>query len=430
MDSFSFDERFQQHYLSFLLSDPTFLQHVRPDIKPELFTSDVAQSVCRLALAFSDEHGSPPGDLLLTEIDRLSTKAAFKPGQLDTLKAYTKKLLDLPLQNRTYILREHDVFMRHQRLLKMFPKFSEAMKKGDHDRAESLLNDVVTFRPSYQQQPGHKFTADAAARIQRRGREDQERFWLLIPELDQVVNGLRRKQVGVWQSQRSSAGKTCALIHCIKAFIFQGWNVLAITVEDGREVFEDKIDMAVAGLTNRDLSNQYEIEKSMRRWFRHGGNLHIGEFSPINTKVSTLRAYKKYLESTENFYADVVILDYADLLGPETASLQGDLFASGMEVYGHLSSWAKEENIAIWTAMQSGRAAGTSTHADMEHSGMSIAKAWIAWQILSINRTAEEQQEGLTNVYVVKNKDGPARFGMTFRSDFDRQHFYCMSTGE
>jgi hypothetical protein len=320
--------------------------------------------------------------------------------------------------------------MRHQRLLKMFPKFAEAMKKGDHEKAGDLLNDVVTFKSAYQQQPGNLFSADPSERVARRAVEDHERFWLLIPEIDATVNGLRRKQIGVFQSQRSSAGKTAALVHCIKAFVFQGWNVLAITVEDGREVFEDKLDMSVAGLTSRNLANQYEIEKAMRRWFRHGGNVHVAEFSPINTKVSTLRAYKKYLESTQNFYADVVILDYADLLGPETDTLRGDLFATGMEVYGALSAWAKEENIAIWTAMQSGRAAGTSTHADMEHAGMSIAKVWVAWQILSINRTAEEQQEGLTNIYVVKNKDGPARFSKTIRSDFDRQHFYCIGNGE
>jgi hypothetical protein len=62
--------------------------------------------------------------------------------------------------------------------------------------------------------------------------------------------------------------------------------------------------------------------------------------------------------------------------------------------------------------------------------GLSIAKIWDADLVLSINRTEEEQEQGLTQIYVVKNKNGPARFSRTIRSDFDRMHFYCLPKAE
>ena len=95
-----------------------------------------------------------------------------------------------------------------------------------------------------------------------------------------------------------------------------------------------------------------------------------------------------------------------------------------------LSKWAKEDEVALWTAAQGTRGAITEAIADQEHMGRSIAKVQIAHQIFSINRTAEEQQEGITQIHVVKNKGGRARFSRMIHSDFDTCHFYKQQKGD
>lgn len=430
MEAFSFDEHFQQNYVAFLLRDATFYHHVRQDVTPELFQSDTAKKVVRLILGWAEREDAPPGELIFTEIDNLRKLAAFDDKEINTLKVYLQRLLALDLQNRNFILTQHDRFMSHQKMMANFPKFAERVKQGRFDEARDMMTEIVTFKSRFSEM-GRFHNPDPTERILRRDEEEKERFWNFIPELDEVVDGLKRKQIGVWLSQRSSAGKTAALIHQMKSFALQRKNVLFLTLEDGREEIEDKLDMAVAGITKDNLKDREAIERRLRWLMKGNRRIHIAEFPSGLTTVNDLRKYTNFLANTENWHADAVLLDYADLLAPEDRAKTGvDLFATGDEVYTHLSGWAKEDNIAIWTAAQGTRSAITESVADQEHMGRSIAKVQIAHQIFSINRTAEEQKEGITQIYVVKNKGGRARFARTIRSDFDRMHFYCITPGD
>lgn len=430
MEPFAFDEFFQQNYIAFLLRDATFYHHVREDIAPELFQSDTAKKVVRLILGWAEREASPPGALIFTEIDNLRKLAAFDDKEINTLKVYINRLLATDLQNRRFILDQHDRFMSHQKMMEGFPKFAEMVKRGRFEQAREMMTEIVTFKSTFSS-IGRFHDPNPAVRIARRDEEEKERFWNFIPELDEVVDGLKRKQIGVWLSQRSSAGKTAALIHQMKSFALQRKNVLFLTLEDAREEIEDKLDMAVAGITKDGLKDAAVIEKRLRWLMKGERRIHIAEFPSGMTTVNDLRRYTTFLANTENWHADVVLLDYADLLAPEDKQKSGgDLFGVGDEVYTHLSGWIKEDNLALWTAAQGTRSAITESVADQEHMGRSIAKVQIAHQIFSINRTAEEQKEGITQIYVVKNKGGHARFAKTIHSDFNTMHFYKQQGGD
>ncbi len=75
--------------------------------------------------------------------------------------------------------------------------------------------------------------------------------------------------------------------------------------------------------------------------------------------------------------------------------------------------------------MHATRGAAEKTVADQEDAGGSIAKPQICDLMLSINRTAKEQQEGITRIFISKNRHGGGdRFTISIRSDMDRQQFY------
>lgn len=418
MQTWSFDEFFQKNYVAFYLRDPAFFSKVCKDVKPELFTSTQAQSVVRLIQGYAEEYNNSPGELIYTVLDNTAKLIEMSDSDLAPLKRYIKELFTKDLTNRNFLLKEHDKFMGYQRLIEAFPKFTEAMKKGDYEGAQGLLMGLAQRTGKFSDL-GNFFTADPQARLDRRAQEDGERFLLGIPELDATIQGLKRRQIGVWLSQRSSAGKSAALIHLTKWFVMQRKNVLCITMEDTKEDFEDKLDMCVSGVHTEGLRDGDKIRAAMRRWFRRGGRVHVAEFPP--SKVSELRAYAGYLQQVHNFVADVVILDYADLCESEN---QGDnSYTTGDVVYKQMAKWAKEEDCLIWTASQAGRGAMEAVHADQQHAAGSIAKMYHAHLVISINRTSQEQAEGLTQLHVVKNKNGQARFTKTIHSDFDRMHF-------
>ncbi len=426
---FTFDERFQTHYLAFLLRDPVFYRQVEGEVKAELFTAEIAQRIARLVLTFAGEHQAPPGELIYQEIERLKQYGQFSDDELKKLNAYLRKLMRVDLQGRSFVLQEHHRFMGHQRLLEMLPQFTDAMKKGDQDRAQKLVNDISSFRHKGGSTYGEFYTADPGERIRRRTEDQGDRFFLFIPPLDRILRGQRKKQVCVWLSQRSSIGKTAALIHLIKSFALQRKQVLVFAIEDGREEYEDKLDMCIAGVTDRHLMNRTLLSAHLRRITGQDRRVHIAD-PPPGCKVSELMSYVSYLETTENWHPDVVIVDYADLLAPEEDERRGNLFGTGDDVYLNLKRWAKESDLLVWTAMQGTRGAMDQPRADQQHAGLSLAKIWHADVVISINRTPEEEDQGLTQIYVVKNRGGKARFTKTINSDFDTQAFFLWKEGE
>ena len=417
-----FDEHFQTHYLAFFLRDPVFFAHVYDSVTPELFGFEHGQRVAQLVLDWGATHSTPPGDLIFSEINLLREKVHIEESVIRPLKIFIQKLLDLELRNREFLLKEHDRFQSHQRLIAAFPKFKELMRRGDYDDAQNLLSDVLLKTQAWSKL-GCFYDSDPTERVRRREAEDDNKLLLLIPELDAMIEGQKPGKLCVWQSQRSSIGKTCALIHCIKASVLQKRRVLVFTLEDGREEYEDKLDQSIASITTQDLQDRQTIEAALRRLVRSGEEIHIAEFPAGTTKISDLRRYKKWLATSYNWEPDVVVLDYADLVEPET-DLKGDMFGTGNAVYTLLKGWARQESFVLWTAAQSGRGAIEEATADQEHMGGSIAKMWVSDLVLSINRTAAEAEEGMTRIYVVKNRGGPARFSRTIRTDFSTQSFW------
>ena len=136
-------------------------------------------------------------------------------------------------------------------------------------------------------------------------------------------------------------------------------------------------------------------------------------------------AYDELLIQEHNFRADVVIIDYCDLLAPETAALKGDSYATGREVYSTWRAWMQERGIPGWTGMQSGREAMNAKYADQQHSGGSIAKPQTADVQISINRSDTEVLDDRVplELYVVKNREGKAKITINITADFSRMQF-------
>ena len=158
--------------------------------------------------------------------------------------------------------------------------------------------------------------------------------------------------------------------------------------------------------------------------FKLGGDIWIKAVLPHLTKISDLRNYTAMIKNVHGFVPEAIILDYADEIAPEENSLKADLHAAGRDVYGNFVAWLKEDQLVGWTGLQSGRGAGEELVADQHHTGGSIAKAQIADLIISINRTREEEEKGLTRLFVAKAREAKARYSVCIQSDFSKMAFW------
>ena len=416
-----FDSRFEAHFVNHMLRDTDFLNNVKTETSAELFSNEIAQRVVRLTLDFSAKENYAPGDLIYHVLDDIKkTGRGITEESFTLVKTYIDDLFKLELQNKSYLLKEFDKFIRHQKIKIQMPEFAKLIKQGDYERAEKIMKDLFTFKKSKVENLGREYTADVEERIVRREQEDGERFWTLIPPLDLWIRGLRRGELGVFQSQRSSIGKSAALVLLARNFVFQNKNVLIISLEMSEEDYEDRLDMCVCGVTEGSLKNASAMQPHLLRMFRREGRIRVKQFPGKTTTVQDLKDFKAQLENVHDFHPDVIIIDYGD----ELTSNAENLYAGGKEVYSALRGWAVEDQIVIWTASQSSKAAMDAGVADQQHMAESMGKVYIADVIVSINRTPAQDLSNETTLFIVKNRRGKARASITIKSDMERMLFY------
>jgi replicative DNA helicase len=419
-----FDLHYQKYFIAHCLRDSDFLLNVLEDLDPNIFSNDAYKRVIRLCIDFGRDNKAAPDTLAFRYLDNLKAKGLLHENLHQVISNTIDELFTVPLQNREYLRKQYDAFLRQQKAKSILIPFMDCIKKEEFDKAEELMKDLFQYRPSQVVDLGGFLSADPTERISRRRQEESIRLWTLVPELDSRIDGLRPGELGVFQSQRSSAGKSAALQFLARSFAFQGKRVLIYTLEMSREAYEDRLDQCIAGITKGALTDRHRIQKALTHMLNQGGGIWVKHLPAELTTVGTLRKYTDMIANVHNFHPDAVIIDYADLLGPETKELRGDLYASGREVYSNLASWIQEDKLVCWTAAQSQRGAGEELVADMHHMGGSIAKAQIAHLIISLNRTQAEEQSGHTRLGIQKNREGAARYTITIPTDFERMQWW------
>lgn len=422
----SFDIHFKRHFAAHLLRDGSFAEEVIKDLKPEIFMDEALQRVVRIAIDFFRHQQNAPGDLLYRLLEEHHAHRTLTDDQYVACRHLAEDLLAVPLQNRGYLLAQFNQFLRHETWASRLPAINDLARAGDFDQAEAQMKDLLTFRPSRATDLGRVYTADTiATRLRRRESDDARRLWTLIPKIDRHLPGLKGGEIGIIQSKQSSDGKSAALAYFARSFAVQGRNVMLYTVGDmSEDMYEDRLDMLMAGVTSSNLLDGARIQAAVRKLQAYGGAIRYKQFPAYRTRVSDLREHATRVEATCGFKPGVIIIDYACLLAPETPSLRSSSYDTGAEVYSVWKQWLEEEDIPGWTAMQSNRGAAQASHADQQHAGGSLAKIQIADVVLSIQRDDTEMSEKLTRIHWVKARNAKANFSVTIPSDLERMQFW------
>lgn len=414
------DPLFEKAYLALFLRDQDFFCYTYQDLTPELFPNPTVQRLVRIILAHTKETGAIPDNLILHDIEKY--KNNLEPEAYNSLVSLVNDLLAMPLRDKKYLLKEHDKFVKSRLLKDMLPKLVEYGRAGDDAKVTKLFQDYISFRPKGLMDPGREYNArDIEARIKRRlEQEEEDRFYFLISPLDQAGVYFGRKDLVLFQSQKTSLGKTTILMNIVRNLVFQELKVLVYTLEEDEEEIEDILDQTVCGLTTEELVDREKLQRKLGQWI--DGQVRVKEFGAYMTKVSDLIGHYNMLGSYFNWRPDVVVINAGNDLVSDR--FKDNLYGSGLDIFQQLKAWAKSEEIAVIVDTQSQRGAAEKTVADTNDAGGSIAKVELATHVITINRTPAESKENLVTLNVGKNRKGPAHFTVTFNTDLARRQFY------
>jgi replicative DNA helicase len=425
MTSFSdlFNRHFQESFLAHLVRDSGFLEAVSQDVRPELFPDETMSRMVRIVLDYHRSNKTAPEILIFQVLDNDLGNKILTEAHHKLLVSLADDLFAQQLQNRAFILENFSNFCRVQKYRADLPVIHQLLEKGNIAAADQVLAGIISYRTGQAVKLGRDYSVQSAIdRTERRREQDAKRLFTFIPELDQIVPGIGEGNVNMVQSRQSSDGKTALLTHLARSFAFQNANVLLVTVGDmTEEEYEDRLDMCFAGLTRQELANDLSVFEAQQRLAKFRGKIHIKEFPASVTTLNTLKNYCEILEASKSFVPDVLVLDYADCLGPSTRELRAKPYQGQAEVFTELKGWMQETGMRCWTAGQSNRQASEESFSEQRHVAGSIEKVRTCDSIISIQRdTAEE-----TVIKVIKTRHSGG-IGQVFSipTDFSRMQFY------
>lgn len=424
------DSKLRLQVLRALVKDRAFLRKAHRDVRPQDFSDRGEALIVEAAVGFYERYQEPIGIMLHSEVEDLAkTQRTFGAEAKAKLKTLLSALDD-PKAPQVAV----QALVDRVKALRKSSFYDEALDDllAAHEKGEltaDMLGEIV--------QRAHKDLADETAVAvdylgdnELESRITRRKLWadgkcplFLIPELDEKIKALSRGHLGLWLAP-PNAGKSPALLHMVRAYAIQGLNVLHITLEDPKDVVENRLDASLTGIPLDRLS---KLPNRLRKRWRRAkegirGRIRIVDGTDGGFSCAKIEQLWEQ-EKRNGFTADVISIDYDDELECEK-SFKGESarrfeFA---EIYRRLRRLAVKLDVIVWTAAQATRKSEGKRVLTMADIAEDYSKARKAFLGISIG--SDPKVPNVKLLYVMRHKDGRSRFGVEIVSDFACGMFY------
>ncbi len=439
---FDFGLGLQKRLLSMMLQNVEFLIQANKFVEPYFFSGDILRWLCEQILDYYRKYRVPMApDVAAEKLKLLPTES-----QLEYTRA-VKEVYRMQVAEDLYLKDALKEFVQRNLFLRGWESIAAAYNAGDAEEAFERFSKTnrsigeIDFSPpdrSY-------FFKTYSNRRERRDARAMElvmhTFPTTIPELDELLRGgLKRGEVGMLYAD-AKVGKSIGLCHMgFATSRTRSGRVCHFVLEGSREQAEDRYD------SRWSEYNYYAVRQSMMEPNRD--KMLAQEYGKLDDfmviegmtdrwdyTVEDLERKLAELEG-EGFVADLLVVDYGDLLVPRR---NVEKKYEGQEaVFRDLKLLAQKayrgRGVAIWTASQIKRPKrqGKTAHpADTDESFVwtkaeiadSYAKIRIVDLAISLNQTLLEKQRGEMRLYVSDARDVEAKRVIKVKCDFTRMIF-------
>lgn len=221
--------------------------------------------------------------------------------------------------------------------------------------------------------------------------------------------------------------KTAFLVNVGRGYLKMGKKVLVIDLENGTEEYMQRFEQCVAGKTKSEIlsgDQDKSVKKVLRKYKRLGGEIVVIRLPALTTNANTVKAKLIELRDNFGFCPDVLITDYMGKMG--CISKKENLSDRIFEAYVEISNLLVEFHIQVhWTANHVVRTANPrcSTCYKGEDIAGAIDIIRHANAAFGLNRTPEEEENGIQRLEIIEQRDGKPHGRAVFHTDMDRQRF-------
>lgn len=425
----TFDAAFQNKVLTMALRDPVFAQRVDGLLDPRYFDFETHSYLIDLANRHFATYKQPPsGQIVIKALRDAKTAGLVKDEFVDDVKGVIKVVYSpvADLSNREWTVDEVSKFCRQRAMEAAIERSIDILEKGGD------FTEIDTAIKQAQSVGAHEGTGSVSyfenikdrvkARIARLSSPATRGITTGHREIDDLLfhKGWGRKELNVLMGGAKS-GKSMALQHFALKACWAGYQVLYITLENSKEVTQDRMDAAVAGVPMKDLDvNGATIETAVENMSKAGGCLEIHEFPGGLCKASDIRRLlEKYKANGIQF--DMLVVDYADEMAAERR-YNDERFAF-KEIYQGLRALGIEFNLAVLTATQTNRAGNKAVTATSTDVSEDFNKVRLADVLMTLNATDEEKKMNQGRIYFAAMRNSEGGITVHVTQDRSRQTF-------
>ena len=191
-----------------------------------------------------------------------------------------------------------------------------------------------------------------------------------------------------------------------------------------------RVDSMVTEIPTRDVFKQIdEVELRVKTIGKKSGTYQV-KYMPSGKTANDIRAYLKEYEIKLGRKVDVLLVDYLDLLMPQSKKISAEnLFVKDKYVSEELRNLAVEKQVVLVTAAQLNRGAVEEVEFDHSHISGGLSKIQTADNVFGIFTSRQMRDRGKYQIQLMKTRSSSG-VGMKIDLDFDIDTLRITDPGE
>ena len=313
-----------------------------------------------------------------------------------------KKPVDIREGHMDWLMDEFENFTRHKALERAIIDSADLLEKKDYGQVESKIKEAVQI--SLTKDLGTDYFEDPRARLLRI-KDKNGQISTGWPSLDRrLFGGMNRGELNIFAGG-SGAGKSLFLANLGVNWCLQGLNVLYLTLELSEDLVCMRVDAMTTGISTKEIFKEIDdLEMKVKIIGKKAGNLQV-KYMPSGKTANDLRAYMKEYEIKTGKRIDVLLVDYLDLLMPQSRKISpADLFIKDKYVSEELRNLAVEKQCILVTAAQLNRGAVEEVEFDHSHISGGLSKIQTADNVFGIFTSRAMRERGRYQIQLMKTR--------------------------
>lgn len=301
-----------------------------------------------------------------------------------------------------WLMDEFESFTRHKALERAIINSADLLDKSDYGQVETMIKEAVQI--GLAKDMGTDYFADPKSRLLSI-KDKNGQISTGWPGLDRkLFGGMNRGELNIFAGG-SGAGKSLFLANLGVNWCLQGLNVVYLTLELSEELVSMRVDAMITGINSKEIFKDIDnVEMKVKLIGKKAGAFQV-KYMPSGKTCNDVRAYLKEFEIKTGRKVDVLLVDYLDLLMPQSKKISpADLFIKDKYVSEELRNLAVEKQCILVTAAQLNRGAVEEVEFDHSHISGGLSKIQTADNVFGIFTSRAMRERGRYQIQLMKTR--------------------------